>query len=92
VGGLPGAEGRVPTPYGPIEVDWKRNGDVFVLRVKVPNGTRGNVGLPVGANPGSLIVNGHGVKSETGTGRAGYAYVRDLLPGTYEIDTSMDSK
>jgi alpha-L-rhamnosidase len=91
-GDLKWAEGTVPTPYGPIKARWERKGNALVLQITVPDGTRGSVGLPVGANPGSLVVNGRTVKSETGTGRVGYAYMQGLAPGTYRIGTSTDSK
>jgi alpha-L-rhamnosidase len=96
-GDLTWAKGCVPTPYGPIEVRWEKEGNEFVLRVEVPDGTLGSVGVPVSGSPDSLIVNGQKVKSETtgsetGAGRPGYAYVRDLAPGTYRIVTPMDSK
>jgi alpha-L-rhamnosidase len=96
-GDLTWAKGRVPTPYGPIEVRWEKEGNEFILRVEVPEGTSGTVGVPVSESPGMLLVNGRKLKggttiSETAAGRAGYAYVRGLAPGTYQIVTSMDSK
>ena len=96
-GDLTWAKGRVPTPYGPIEVRWEKEGNEFILRVEVPEGTSGTVGVPVSESPGMLLVNGRKLKggttiSETAAARAGYAYVRGLAPGTYQIVTSMDSK
>jgi hypothetical protein len=63
----------------------------------VGTSTLGTVGVPIGGIAGTLIVNGHSAKSETtvsetGAGRAGYAYVRDLAPGTYRIVTSPVSR
>ena len=93
-GDLSWANGRVPTPYGPIEVKWEKQDDSFVLEFSVPDGTRGYVGVPFTGNSGSLTLNGHSVKTE-GTAfstegdsrRAGYAYVRNLTPGIYRIVT-----
>src|SRR6516164_4694152 len=92
-GDLTWAKGRVSTPYGPIEVRWEKQGNEFVLLVEVPDGTLGTVGVPVSGSLDTLIVNGQKVKSETtasgtGPGRPGYAYVRDLAPGTYRIVTA----
>jgi alpha-L-rhamnosidase len=91
------AKGRVPTPYGPIEVRWEKEGNEFVLQVEVPDGTLGTVGVPVSVSQDTLVVNGQKVKSETtapetGAGRPDYAYVRELAPGTYTIVTPTDSK
>ena len=36
----PSAEGRVPTPHGPIELKWERAGDHVVYELKHPRGTR----------------------------------------------------
>jgi alpha-L-rhamnosidase len=45
-GDLSWAEGRVPTPYGPISVRWDKNANGLVLKLFVPTGTSGTVGLP----------------------------------------------
>jgi alpha-L-rhamnosidase len=96
-GDLSWAEGAVPTPYGPIEVRWEKEGSELFLEITVPDGTCGSVGLPVSGSPDTLIVNGQKLKSETkaskiGTGRPGYAYVHDLAPGTYRIGGPKGSK
>jgi hypothetical protein len=45
-GDLTWAERRVPTPYGPIKVKWKKTSQGLRLEIEVPNGTTGSVGLP----------------------------------------------
>jgi hypothetical protein len=42
--------GRVPTPYGPIKVKWKKTSQGLRLEIEVPNGTTGSVGLPTFSN------------------------------------------
>jgi alpha-L-rhamnosidase len=86
------ANGRVPTPYGSIDVEWEKQGNSFVLEFSVPNNTSGTVGVPFNQNTGSVMLNGRNVKVEATTlssqgdvGRPGYGYVRDLAPGTYRI-------
>lgn len=35
------ARGELPTPHGPLGVEWEREGDTFTLTVRAPRGTRG---------------------------------------------------
>jgi hypothetical protein len=48
-GDLEWAEGRVPTPHGPIDVRWRRREGRLQVDVDAPRGTRGTVVLPDGA-------------------------------------------
>ncbi|MBN8216429.1 MAG: hypothetical protein J0L75_07280 [Spirochaetes bacterium] len=41
---LDGAEGRIPTPRGPIRVEWKREGDGLLAQLQVPAGCVAFVG------------------------------------------------
>jgi len=43
------AKGIVPTPHGPIRVEWEREGNAFQLSVRVPQGTTADVLLPPAA-------------------------------------------
>jgi hypothetical protein len=45
-GDLEWAEGRVPTPHGPIDVRWRQRHGRLKVHVKAPRGTRGKVVLP----------------------------------------------
>jgi hypothetical protein len=45
--GLKFARGTVPTPHGNVDVDWRREGDRFTLRVSVPAGASAEVVLPI---------------------------------------------
>lgn len=40
------ARGKVPTPSGPIEVEWKFCGDLLKMTVQAPSGTKGTITLP----------------------------------------------
>jgi hypothetical protein len=46
--GLSSARGRVPTPRGVVDVDWRHTDGRAILDVVVPAGTRARVGLPGG--------------------------------------------
>jgi alpha-L-rhamnosidase len=98
-GDLSWAEGRVPTPHGPITVKWKNASGRFILDVVVPAGTRGTIGIPAPVGRVSIMVNGRPFKQkekkdkqvdvftleENVGGRDGYVYVNDLPPGTHSI-------
>jgi alpha-L-rhamnosidase len=45
--GLKFARGVVPTPHGNVDVDWRREGAQFTLKVTVPSGTTAHIVLPV---------------------------------------------
>ncbi|USP75811.1 glycoside hydrolase family 78 protein [Curvularia clavata] len=46
--GLERVEGRVPTPFGEIEVGWSVEGGEACLDVEVPKGTKGELKVPEG--------------------------------------------
>ncbi|WNI21972.1 alpha-L-rhamnosidase C-terminal domain-containing protein [Streptomyces sp. ITFR-16] len=48
------AQGQLPTPHGPLAVEWNTAGPGFTLTVRVPRGTRGSVALP--GEPTRLLV------------------------------------
>ncbi len=56
LGLLKGAEGKVPTPLGPVLVSW-RKGDTFKLSINLPPRMSAQVHLPVGENT-NVLVNG----------------------------------
>jgi hypothetical protein len=97
-GDLSWVNGRVPTPYRPIEVKWEKRDESFVLEFSIPDGTRSSVGVPLAGKSGSLMLNRHSVKTaatfstDGNAGRTGYTYVRDLAPGAYRIVASEISK
>ena len=98
-GDLTWAEGRVPTPYGPIKVKWKKTPQGLCLEIEVPNGTTGSVGLPKLSNADSLTDNGRpaqkleklGAASEpedSSGARPGYIYLENLAPGTHVVQVT----
>lgn len=60
LGSLTRAEGRVPTPHGPIDVRWTTSPAPFHLVVTTPGGTSGVIAVPV-ANPATATVTVGGV-------------------------------
>lgn len=86
-GDLGWARGQVPTPHGPVAIDWAVNAHGgLTLSVEVPRGTRGYAGLPStaarvtvdGAPAGPVTVPGY-------TGLKGYLYVGPLTAGRHQI-------
>jgi alpha-L-rhamnosidase len=66
-GGLDYARGKVPTPCGPLFIEWE-NSDTFVLSVKLPEGMGARVELPMVGNASSVFCDGQLIKA---------AHVRD---------------
>jgi len=86
-GDLTWASGRVPTPQGPVAIDWTASAHAgFTLKVNVPPGTRGYAGVPSTAAHGKVegvttapvTVPGH-------SGLDGYLYFGPLAPGSHRI-------
>lgn len=59
-GGLQFARGRVPTPLGPVEIDWK-NGATFELSVALPDGMTAKIDLPAVEGSTGVLVDGRQV-------------------------------
>lgn len=49
------AQGLLPTPHGPLGVEWENTASSFTLTLQVPRGTRGTVFLPA-ADPAHTVV------------------------------------
>jgi alpha-L-rhamnosidase len=88
-GDLSWASGRMPTPEGPVTIDWTAHAHGaagFTLNVKVPPGTRGYAGVPSAAAHGT--VDGITTAPVTVPGYGGldeYLYFGPLLPGSHRI-------
>lgn len=88
-GDLRWARGRVPTPHGPVVIDWAANAHAaagFTLTVEVPPGTHGYAGVPATGAQGTVA----GVPTEPVTvpdytGLLGYLYFGSLTPGGHRI-------
>jgi alpha-L-rhamnosidase len=57
-GDLRFAQGKAPTPHGPISSRWRRGGGSFKLTVVAPRGTSGVVTLPVIRHAHTIAVDG----------------------------------
>jgi alpha-L-rhamnosidase len=96
-GDLQWAEGRAPTPKGPIDVAWGAGAQTtsqFDMRVSTPAGTSGEIAVPAFGNRVAVFVNGrmvwNGEKANDygAHGDGNYIYLENLAGGTYEIFTS----
>ncbi|MCA9010370.1 MAG: family 78 glycoside hydrolase catalytic domain [Planctomycetaceae bacterium] len=56
--GLASAKGKIPTPRGPIFVDWNRK-SAFQISIMLPDGVTAKVELPAEASVGEVYVNGN---------------------------------
>lgn len=67
-GSLKYAEGKIPTPLGPVTVHWE-NGSVFNLSVALPRQMAAQIQIPSGATCREILVNGKSVSVNRDTGR-----------------------
>jgi hypothetical protein len=80
-GGLTHAQGKVPTPRGPILIEWE-NGPSFQISVTLPAGVPARVELPAGKSSQAVYVNGRRVEAL----RRGSRWIlADDIEGTAEI-------
>ncbi|MGL4401938.1 MAG: family 78 glycoside hydrolase catalytic domain [Luteolibacter sp.] len=56
-GTLSFAKGRIPTPRGPIEVDWE-NETTFRMKLNLPEGIAAQLDLPASSSSKSVLING----------------------------------
>ena len=61
LGALAWAEGRVPTPRGPIAVNWTRTPQAFSLVLDVPPDSSATVAIPIPTPGPTVRVSDHGV-------------------------------
>lgn len=61
-GGLTHAKGKVPTPLGPIMVQWE-NGNSFQMNLKIPDGMTARLELPASASSKGVLINGRHVQA-----------------------------
>jgi len=67
-GKLEFANGKVPTPLGPIFIDW-RKGTNFKLTLKLPEGMKASIDLPAPPGSGAVWMNGQPVKAKLARNR-----------------------
>lgn len=68
MGDLSFAKGKVPTPRGPILIDWKSGVD-FTLSLELPAGMSAKIDLPVSDESGVVYVDGKKVEAKLAGGR-----------------------
>ena len=67
-GDLKFARGQVPTPTGPLLVDWK-NGATFTISLALPAGLTANIDLPAADGTTEVLVDGKAVDAAKKKGR-----------------------
>ncbi|MFG3363890.1 alpha-L-rhamnosidase C-terminal domain-containing protein [Streptomyces sp. NPDC048156] len=85
------ARGELPTPHGPLSVEWGHEGDTFTLTVQAPRRTRGVVSLPTDGR-GATVRSGGRTLWRGGRSAApgvrldsGRVTVSGLAPGTHRF-------
>jgi hypothetical protein len=63
------ARGKVPTPRGPIQVDWERSGATFRISIRLPDGMPARVELPAIEGASGVFRDGAKVPAERANGR-----------------------
>jgi hypothetical protein len=75
------AKGVVPTPHGPVTVDWRYHGNWFTIRATIPRGTMAEVQFPNSCEePNKRIVWRSGVHSATVGVHTGWIIDRGPYP------------
>lgn len=67
-GSLKFANGKVPTPKGPILIKWT-NDMTFKISINLPDGMKAKLDLPAIGSSSAVLVNGKAVKAERQNGR-----------------------
>lgn len=82
-GPLKSAQGKVPTPLGPVLIRWE-NGRAFKLSVTLPPGMSARIQIPAGEKSGGVFINGGPVRAH----RAGRWWSLDEdVTGAVSIET-----
>ena len=81
-GGLKFAKGKIPTPHGPITIDWSQD-KTFKAAIKLPDKVQATVDLPASALSSRVLVDGKQVKAER---RADRWFLTDSLSGSVNIE------
>lgn len=91
------AQGELPTPKGPLGVEWVRKGATFTLTVRAPRGTLGAVALPTNGHRVTVYSGGRTLwkngRATTSAVRpeAGYVTVSGLDQGTHRFTVVRES-
>jgi alpha-L-rhamnosidase-like protein len=74
------ARGQLPTPHGPLKVDWVSGRKTFALTVDAPRGTSGTVSLPGKGKTALVLFDGRPTSDTTLHVRNGH-HVITITPG-----------
>ncbi len=66
--GLEHAEGKIPTPRGPVTVMWKNERN-FIMKVQLPDGMPAQISLPATKNARQILLNGKATPAKRLAGR-----------------------
>ncbi|MEQ8616591.1 MAG: family 78 glycoside hydrolase catalytic domain [Lacipirellulaceae bacterium] len=80
--GLDFAEGVIPTPHGPVSVEWA-DGDVFQMTVELPKDMNASVQVPSKPGASSVLVNGKKAEAKL---EKGYWLLTEDIKGTVKIE------
>jgi hypothetical protein len=79
---LQAAEGKIPTPRGPVRVAWT-DGETFRLRLTLPAGVAARVELPARSQTGGVLSGGKPIAAR----RVGGRWVLEAdVTGTVELE------
>jgi hypothetical protein len=83
-GNLAHAKGQVPTPPGPVMVDWK-SGSTFEMNLRLPDGMTARLELPATPESKGVAINGRPVPAK----RVGTRWIVDeMVSGTVSIEVN----
>jgi hypothetical protein len=81
-GPLTSASGKVPSPRGPVVVEWKR-GETFTLSVALPRGVTARVELPEMAGAQEVFQAGQTIAAMR---RSGRFVLEDYMQGSFTLE------
>lgn len=81
-GNLKSAEGKIPTPLGPITIHWK-NADTFQLTVTLPEKVKARIQIPAGDSK-KVALNGNPTPAKR---EGGYWMLEHEVTGTVTVET-----
>jgi hypothetical protein len=81
-GGLGYASGKVPTPHGSVEIDWKL-AESMQLTLKLPPDMKAILEIPGAENASNILING---KPATAQFKKGYWHFHQLVSGEVYVE------
>jgi hypothetical protein len=81
-GDLQYARGQVPTPFGPVAVDWKK-GETFTMSLNLPDGMTAKLELPGDNAKSTVLIDG---QAREATFQDGRWFVNDTVSGIVSVE------